>query len=400
MPYWNGNNGSTGWIQGTYASAVRVSAWFFLGYFNSASIYGSNDGVTFTNLNFDVVNNPASSPLCNNLPVQCGYAVSSIPFASQPLFTIYRVIPAISNYDSAITLFTEINVPPGPPSPPFHTPPPVIANPSSPPPVIASPSPPPPAVSSPSPPPPAVSSPSPPPPAVLSSSPPPPAVSTPAPPVLLLPPPQLAPMVASAVLTDTGVSYPASFFGNVKSPDVSSLPTLNGNPANSAWIQGVYPMPFVAAAWYFLGAFDTADLFGSNDGFIFTNLSMTMFASNHASAPLCAGATTDCGYVVNSAPLSNQVPYSIYRVYSNISNLDKAVTVFAQTVSPPPPSAPMSVIAAVKSSLPIPAWAIAAIAAGGLAFCLTLCVCYAMRSASRQTKKRDVLPRGPIAFRL
>lgn len=153
-------------------------------------------------------------------------------------------------------------------------------------------------------------------------------------------------MTATAVTANTGSSgnnYPASFFGSVTSPDVSNLPYWNGNVGNASWIQGTYATPFAAEAWYFLGYFNTADLFGSNDGVTFTNLSMTIYVGNQGLAPLCAGATTECGYAVNPIPVSERTAYSIYRVYADISNYDRAVTVFGLAPTPPspPPSPPV-----------------------------------------------------------
>ena len=92
-------------IQGNFSFAFPLAAWAFLGYSAPVSLLGSNDGVSFTPISTTAV---AGAPICASPPssIPCSYLVNTLPPASQPFFSIYRVVTQSSNYDYAATLFT------------------------------------------------------------------------------------------------------------------------------------------------------------------------------------------------------------------------------------------------------------------------------------------------------
>ena len=90
---------------GNFSSPFPLAAWAFLGYSSPVYLFGSNDGASFTLVSTSAV---AGAPICASPPssMPCSYLVNSLPPASQPSFSIYRVVTPSNNYDYAATLFT------------------------------------------------------------------------------------------------------------------------------------------------------------------------------------------------------------------------------------------------------------------------------------------------------
>ena len=90
---------------GNFSFAFPLAAWAFLGYSSPFYLFGSNDGASFTLISTTAV---AGAPICASPPsaMPCSYLVNALPPASQPSFSIYRVVSPANNYDYAATLFT------------------------------------------------------------------------------------------------------------------------------------------------------------------------------------------------------------------------------------------------------------------------------------------------------
>ena len=90
---------------GNFSFAFPLAAWAFLGYSAPVYLFGSNDGVAFTLISTTAV---AGAPICASPPssIPCSYLVNALPPASQPSFSVYRVVSPAFNYDYAATLFT------------------------------------------------------------------------------------------------------------------------------------------------------------------------------------------------------------------------------------------------------------------------------------------------------
>ena len=90
--------------QGNFSSPFPLAVWALLGYSAPVYLFGSNDSAAFTSIPTTAV---GGAPICASPPssMPCSYQVNSLPPASQPPFSYYRVVSPVNNYDYAVTLF-------------------------------------------------------------------------------------------------------------------------------------------------------------------------------------------------------------------------------------------------------------------------------------------------------
>ena len=284
-------NGVSGyWVEGRYGAPFAVAAWFVEGYSSPAFLMGSNDGVAFTTISMKTTPSAASASASQ----PCIYQTSTLPPASRPAFSIYRLVTPASNYNYAVTLLTQ----------PLPSPPPPSAV---------------------SPPPPAPSSP--PPPIAILPSPPPPSST----------PPSLVPVQATRVVTvngDEAINVDKTFFSTATSFTSTSFASWRSstlsvtNGVTGYWIEGRFSAPFSVAAWLVIGYSTPSYLMGSNDGSTYTNI--TLASTSYAP---CADTYVPCDYAVSPPPSAMQasmLAFSIYRLVTPASNYDYVVTLFKQ----------------------------------------------------------------------